>query len=312
MMFFPHKERHPRLAAEKVPGHDMKSAHAAPLKYFSSLVAILMVVFGVSGLAAAEEFVFETATARYVLSDNGTSRSLQAKKNGRELLVGSPAPFALVRKSGRSFPVTRLSRAGEFFRAEFGQSSVSADFRISAGPDRIVFELARLNGTGVDEVRLAQLRVGGLANAGVLLTVSWDEQFAVSLMGLSDKVDSRFGEGMLVASVYRDYGMVGGKVALLAVPTPQLLDTVQKVEKEFELPTPKIGGSWAKSSPDARTSYLFTDLSDDFNAQFIHPRYRDVSARRPAAAFGAPTKRSRPRQPGHLSLVASRRTRLEH
>jgi len=240
----------------------MKLDRAAPSKYFCRLVAILMVLFGALGTANAEEFVFETAVTRYVISDNGASKSLQAKKTGRELLIGSPVPFALVRRGGRSFPVTRLSRAGEFFRAEFGQSSISADFRISTGPDRIVFELAHLNGTGVEEVRLAQLRVGGLANSGVLLTVSWNEQFAVSLMGLSERVDSRLGEGMLIASVYQEYGMVGEKVALLAVPTPQLLDTVQKVEEDFRLPSPKIGGSWAKSSPDARTSYLFTDLTE--------------------------------------------------
>ncbi len=231
-------------------------------RLFCRLAVTLAVLCGVVGSASAGEFVFETAGARYVLGDDGTSRSLRAKDTGRELLAGGGVPFASVRSGGRTFPVSRLTRAGELYRAEFGGSSVSAEFRIAAAPDRIVFELARLDGAGVDEVRLAQLRVRGLANSGVLLTVSWDEKSAVSLMGLSDKVDSRLAEGMLVASVYREYGMVGEKAALVAVPTHRLLETVRKVEGEFGLPSPKIGGSWAKSSSDARSSYLFTDLTE--------------------------------------------------
>ena len=52
----------------------MKSAHAAPLKYFSSLVAILMVVFGVSGLAAAEEFVSSTLESEFRTNGIGLTR----------------------------------------------------------------------------------------------------------------------------------------------------------------------------------------------------------------------------------------------
>ena len=194
------------------------------------------------GTVFAEDFIFETAEARYVISDSGVSKSLQEKRSGRELLVGPPMPFATLRKGGKSFPVTNVRRIGEFLRADFGQSGISADYRISAGPECIVIELARMDGAGMEEMRLAQLRVGGLANAGMLPTVSWDEQFAVSLMGLSDRVDSRFGEGMLLSSVYPEYGMAGEKVALVAVPTREFMDTVRKDRKA--IPTSIAEDRW--------------------------------------------------------------------
>jgi len=226
------------------------------------IVMILGLMFVTQGIVLAEDFAFETAAARYVVSESGMSKSLQEKDSGRELLVGSPMPFATLRKGGKVFPATNVRRIGEFLRVDFGESGISADYRVSAEPECIVIELTRLDGGGVEEIRLMQLRVGGLANAGTLPTVSWDDQFAVSLMGLSDRVDSRFGEGMLLSSVYPEFGMVGEKVALVAVPTRKFMEAVQKIELQFQLPTPRIGGSWAKISPDVRSSYLFTDLTE--------------------------------------------------
>ena len=230
--------------------------------YLSRLILTFVAFLAVGGTVFAEDFIFETAEARYVISDSGISKSLQEKRSGRELLIGPPTPFATLRKGGRFFPVSNVRRIGEFLRADFGKSGISADYRISAGQECVVIELARLDGADAEEIRLAQLRAGGVPNAAMLPTVSWDEQFTVSLIGLSDRVDSRFGEGMLLASVYPEYGMAGEKVALVAVPTREFMDTVEKIEKQFQLPSPRIGGSWAKISPDVRSSYLFTDLTE--------------------------------------------------
>ena len=50
-------------------------------------------------------------------------------------------------------------------------------------------ELARVQGDGIEEIRLVQLSTP-LANSGELLDVHWDDDFAISLIGLSEQVDS--------------------------------------------------------------------------------------------------------------------------
>jgi hypothetical protein len=56
--------------------------------------------------------------------------------------------------------------------------------------------------------------------------------------------------------------MEGQRVVLVAAPTAQFLDVVQEVERDFGLPSPKLGGQWAKTSRAVKTGYLFTDLTE--------------------------------------------------
>ena len=229
---------------------------------YALLFAAMVLLVQLPGMAVAADFVFETAVVQYILSDSGLTTGLREKATGRDLLARPLTPFATVAKQGRFYPVSGLKRAGELFRADFGQSGISADYRISAKADHILFELVQVYGTGVDEIRLCQVRTSGFANSGTLLPVAWDKQFALSLMSLSDKVDSRFGEGMLLSSVYREFGMIGERSVLIAVPTPRFLDTVRSIEQKYSLPSPKIGGAWAKTSRDVRSSYLFIDMTE--------------------------------------------------
>ena len=92
--------------------------------------------------------------------------------------------------------------------------------------------------------------------------MQWDDEFAICLMGLSEQVDSEIAGPVTSASVYPEFPMQGQRVAIIATPTPRFLEVVQRLEHDFRLPVPTIEGAWSKLSPDARTSYLFTDLTE--------------------------------------------------
>ena len=91
-------------------------------------------------------------------------------------------------------------------------------YRITALADYIVVELMAFHGDGIEEIRLMQLNVP-LANAGGVLGVRWDDEFAVCLMGLSARVDSEFAGQVMLASVYPGFSMQGERVAIIAAPT---------------------------------------------------------------------------------------------
>ena len=213
-------------------------------------------------LASFGDFQFETDTVRYVISADGLSRSLLEKTTSQELLMNGYTPFAAVKKKGKFFSASDVRSEGNLFRVEFNPANVRADFSITNSHDCIVIQLVRLYGEGVEEVRLAQLRPFPLKNEGILVTARWDEKFAISLMGLSDKVDTRLEKNMISATVYPDFGMEGACVAIVAVPTSNFLKTVQSIEGDFQIPSPMLSGQWAKVSHDVRESYLFTDLTE--------------------------------------------------
>jgi hypothetical protein len=213
--------------------------------------------------AAAQDAVFETDSVDFCIGGNGVSKTLHEKNTDRSWLDETPMAFAAVKSRGTLYPVSRLEKAGRIWHAGFGDSGVKVDFRITAHAHYIVFEVARLIGEGISELRFLQLQPACRENIGSILGIAWNKEFAVNLLGLSDRINVQAsGNGVITASVFPEYGMEGQKVALIATRTSQVLDVVQEVERDFTLPSPRIGGQWAKKSRDVRTSYLFTDLTE--------------------------------------------------
>ena len=212
--------------------------------------------------ARAEELVFETVTARLTLDDRGCCTSLRDKTSDAEWCAAKPTPFLVLHKNGTAFAVTKLARTGKYLRAEFGKAEIAADLAITAHSDFIKIQLVRLSSPDIESLDLARLALRPLKRTGSWLGIVWDEQFAVALLGLSDCVNVTAGGSRVTATLYREFGLVGQGVALVATPTPRLLTQVQAVERECGLPAPQLGGAWAKQSPDVRTGYFFSDLTE--------------------------------------------------
>ncbi len=224
-----------------------------------ALLAFVAIAVSVS----AQDLTFETDFTRLVLATNATGRSLLEKPSARDWLAPGHRAFASVKQGGKFFPATSLAREGESWRAAFGPADAQVEFRITPRAHYVVFEVARVRGNGIEEVRFADLQVACREKAGWWNGVWWNEQFAVALVGLSDRVHVHLlGNGALAASVYPEFGMEGQRAVLVAAPTPRFLEVVQEVERDFGLPSPRLGGQWAKQSRAVRTGYLFTDLTE--------------------------------------------------
>lgn len=213
--------------------------------------------------ASGQDWSIESESVRLTFTPTGVLRSLLEKGGEHEWLAKEPRAFASVKKAGKYCPATSVARDGELWRVDFGAAQVQADLRVTASGPCVAFELVHLRGEGVEEVRIAELQVTCMENAGWWLGVYWNEQFAATLMGLSDRVHVQLlGSGVLAASVYPEFGMEGQRVVLVATPKSQFLDAVQQVERDFSLPSPRLDGQWAKTSQAIRRGYLFTDLTE--------------------------------------------------
>ena len=172
--------------------------------YYGLLLAATLVT------TRAAEFTFQNDHVRLVIGSDAQIKTLEEKKTGHVWLAPKPTPFALLRKNGKTYAASSLSRNGNTFAVTFGASAVEADYQITAKPFAIVFELAKLRGEGVDEVRLAQLPVNITENAGSILNVRWNDQFAVCLMALSDAVEAKLIGLAVTATAHAEQGIASG------------------------------------------------------------------------------------------------------
>ena len=225
------------------------------MKLFFAVLVALVVGYG----ALAADFTFETSSVRLVIRSDGLATSLLDKQTKKERLA--PLPFTAIKRGGQVFPASAIETHANTLHVGFGTSGVEADYRLIERDEYLVVELAGTAGNGVEEVWLSQLAIPS-AHAGGILGVRWDDDFAVCLIALSDRVNSRVGGQVVQASVYPEHGMVGERIAIVAVPTPRFLEVIEKVERDFQLPTPMIDGQWAKTSDAINTSYLFADLTE--------------------------------------------------
>jgi len=172
-------------------------------------------------------------------------------------------PFASIKINERWFPVSHFEKTNAFWRAEFGDSKVEVDFVIEAHAHSLSMGVASVRGSNIQELKFADFQVNSPENTGALLGAVWNTNFVVCLLGLTKNVHVQAGgNGTLSASLYPEFGFINQNVALLVAPPDKFFPLVEEAEHEFHLPEPRIGGVWAKSGRDVRTSYLFIDLTE--------------------------------------------------
>ena len=221
-------------------------------------ILLLGLILGAPPAAGGEPLVLENDLVRWTIGPDGVTRGLVEKKTGRQW--ARPAPLAMVKKAGKWQPATAAARQAGLWQIRFGDSGIAIDSRVTVRPRYFVFELAAVHGEGIEELCLARIDANISENYGGGLNVAWNDRFAVAVLGLSDRVNTAGPPGW--ASVSPEFGMAGEKAAVLAVPKPQLLAVIQEVEQDCGLPSPRLGGQWAKTSADVRRGYLFINLTE--------------------------------------------------
>ncbi len=128
------------------------------------------------------------------------------------------------------------------------------------------------------------------ASIGDWLNTVWDDTAAVALLALEERTNAA-GSPVLRASTIRKLGLDGGKAALIACPRPAVLEIIHRVEQEQGLPSPMLGGQWAKTSAEVRSSWMITGLTAApepaaFKAQRVFQTARALGVRHVVISLG--------------------------
>lgn len=221
-----------------------------------------------------EPVVLETGTFRLRVSPDGKLEEFISRETGKDYAVDPPAPVFRISRNGGEMPVRYVKRDGDLLEVHFLEPDLTASFTVETRPRYLLVSLESVSGAGVDWVQLCDLRLDISENVGTLINAAWDDTFAACVLACNQQTHSYGASGAraaLVARCYREYGVEGGRIAIVGAlleppgSTDRLLDAIQEVELAEGLPHPEISGVWIKRAPERFASYLMAGGASEAN-----------------------------------------------
>lgn len=253
------------------------------MKRFSWIGPLALSVFYILAATAQTEppsgaaVTIENASVKLAL-DSGGQVTAFCRADGTNLLAtqkGTPFMSLRIGKAWHSANKLRASAEGGDWRLRvaFDGTPVTAQATLRNRGGYFEIDTIALDGDGsqvVEDWCFVNLPVNLTAKVGSWLNVAWDEDFAVAVIALEEKTDAR-GTPQLQAMAHRSLGLEGRKAAIVGCPPARLLEVVQGIEQEFGLPSPRLGGQWAKTSHEVRKSWMITGLDGSGKRQAYAP-----------------------------------------
>ena len=222
----------------------------------------------------------ENAEMRLIFGNNGMAKSLVHKATGQECLMkGVHVPaFSITQDmpydneikltypaKRKTFGADSLYREGDNLIVSFELTDYEAIIKLNITDDYIGFSLAGMRykmadigdkrKTRIDEFIFLQLPVKERTHFGEWLNVIWDEDVAVNLLATDPycKIDAKNREGykILQAGGENEVKMEGVGAALITTDKNKLLDRIDRVERDYNLPL----GVESRRSEEYKNSY---------------------------------------------------------
>ena len=248
------------------------------LLVFSSLI-----IAGCSGTekeTEATDITIENAEMRLILGNDGTVKSLVHKSTGEECLMkGIKTPVFAISQDrpydnevqlaypakSKTFAADSIYRVGDDLIIGFELTEYEATVGLNITDGYIGFTLKKLEyhmadfgekrKTRIDEFTLLQLPVKDRSHFGEWLNVAWDDNVAINVLATDHyaRIDAeqRNGYKLLYAGASAQVKIEGVGAALITTEKSNLLDRIDRVERDFGLPL----GVESRRSREYKNSY---------------------------------------------------------
>jgi len=197
----------------------------------------------------------------YVIGEDGMNRAITDRATGTEYLKAQ-SPFMSIEKDGRRIQSSSVKLNQGVLSVKFGDSGVRAQVRVAVLPTFLIFELISLSDHSVSTVGLASLPLTLNKYVSTTLASCRNDQFAVAVVPLNLETHSSSAKAVLTVEADIRVLLEGVKFALVGSPAGKLLDRIEKIELDYDLPHPTLGGVWARRAAEQERSYLFCDLKE--------------------------------------------------
>lgn len=210
---------------------------------------------------------------RYVISVDGRNLNFIDKQTNKDYCAQEPKHYFLsLKKRGDTYrPSTCTFDNGKII-VEFKDAGVRTVIKVSQYKHYFVFEVASVEGEGVEEIVLSNLHLTLTEHIGTIANLAWNEQFAAAVMALNLQVNARGMSGqhaVLWSACYPKTGLVGAKIGLIGCPTSEIRTVIKEMVQRQGIVHSKVGGAWALDVEENKYSYLFAKVSEADVDQWI-------------------------------------------
>lgn len=214
------------------------------------------------------DIILENKHFRLIVGSDCRAKSLLHKASGQECLDTSVSiplfsvtqPRAYNNEIKLAYPSKRTTFQANRIRREENQLIVGFELihyeavvEVKETADYISFRLAdfilpphafppymHMSGSPVESFRLLQLPMKNRTNFGQWLNVVWDAAVAVNVLATAPYaiIDAQERENyrILTADAVREVKLKGTEAALIVTDTPHLLDAIDQLEQDYDLP----------------------------------------------------------------------------
>ena len=220
------------------------------------LIAGLLILYAAEASAQPRQgvVVIENAHVRYTISADGKNLAFVDRLTGVDYLRREPESVcALVRQEGKEYPATSVLSSDGRLVVQFAETEAEVCLRIEPRNSYIRTTVESVKGDQLDSIMFLNIP----------LTVKGrpDESFGSCALSLNliTRVDQLPAlQTHLQASCCTKFGIEGGKVAIIAMPTEKMLPALKEALSDAdEMPHCPVAGPWAHDVPFNRGSYLF-------------------------------------------------------
>ena len=158
-----------------------------------------------------------------------------------------------------------IRRGNDILELQFPDPSVKVALRIKAAKRYFIFEVVQASPENMEAMTI-EFPMKKLDRKSTITSANFSKTFVANLFALNfapyctvyaAKDDSM----RLAANFLKRHGYNGGKLALLGMPRKMFFEVAKDVQKDHNLPSPKLGGKWLRESENIRRSYLMvTDM----------------------------------------------------
>lgn len=234
----------------------------------------------------AKSYVIANESMRLVFHGSGATTELIDLRNGNDMLGVTTTMFKAVSKSMGDLLPDYVTFDGEYIHVSFDEERRFMDLFIKTYPKYFTISLIRENLGDVSEVTFFNICLGLTERHGGLMNIAHKGDFCAFLFSCNDDThaSSAMGNGIdayiqtkkengggmfFQGRAYREFRLLGAKVAFAALPSAEAEDCAENIEIEQGLPHFTRDGIWLRKHPARTASYMMAGRVTEENVEEV-------------------------------------------
>ena len=209
---------------------------------------------------------FENEFMQMTISPDCKLSKLFCKADKTEYaFTGNTDSICLVKVNGLAMRANKFIRRGDILELHFPDPTVKVALRIKPAKRYFNFEVVQIAPDNIAAMSL-EFPMKKLDRKSTITSANFSKTFVANLFALNfapycTVYEAKDGSMRLAANFLPKHGYNGGKLALLGMPRNMFFEVAKDVQKDHDLPSPRLGGKWLRESENIRRSYLMvTDM----------------------------------------------------